>query len=245
MKKLSPLLILAFMAVLAFQACKTKENLTDNNSNKTTGNQTANNDTIKNKNINNTIVIENNTDSTKNNTVQEKSTKDTILNVYVVPEEDLIDYDPPIEQQMTAPMPKIVTDLFPDYEWKLFVDNEGYNKYYSTYVGNRIYGYDVLNDLVASKYKKGEISDEQLIKLYISLLFHPYDPNLEIGLTKHEENTMHLSFNKYRSSSTYNYKTVIVYKGEQVEFYSLVKDNKYLGCMAVKNGRMIKQLTVN
>jgi hypothetical protein len=158
---------------------------------------------------------------------------DTIVPILTITEDESYDEDRPQEYPMTAPMPAIVTELFPDYEWKFYESGEGYTKYYKTQVGNRVYGYSVLNDLVASKYKKGEISDEQLIKLYISLLFHPYDPNLEILTTKHEENTMH-----------FNYKTIIIYKGEQVEFYSLVKDNKYLGCMAVKNGRMIKQLTI-
>jgi hypothetical protein len=46
MKKLSPLLILAFIVVLAFQACKTKKNIVDKNTSNTTNASIAVNDTI-------------------------------------------------------------------------------------------------------------------------------------------------------------------------------------------------------
>ncbi len=247
MKKLNYLLLFSILAIVLFQTCKPKENLTDNNSNKTTNNKIANNDTITKKVVNNTIVIENKTNANKTKTSNEKKaaenngSNDTILPILTITEtetETEIEYDPdpPVETPMTAPMPQIVTELFPDYEWKLFVNNEGCNKYYSTRVGNRKYGYDVLNDLIKSKYKEGELSDIKLIELFIFLLMHPYDNNMEIISTEKLKEI-------YRNH--FNYKSVVKAKDERIIFYSSVKEGKYRRCFAIKSNRIFKELSIN
>ena len=233
MQKLNYLLLFAILAIALFQTCKPKENLAGKNEKQLNNKQLVSNDTVPTAKPNPPVALENTERSGGIKTGNEKkvAVNDTVVPMLVITEDESYDEDPPMETVMTSPMPEIVTELFPEYEWKLFVNNDEHNKYYKTQVGNRVYTRSSINDLVNSKYDPGEISDKQLIKLFVFLFLQPYYNKVEVNSTEYLREKYYLC----------NYKTIIYADNQKIEFFSQIEANRLIKYIALKNNKLYKE----
>lgn len=239
------ILLSALAALMVFQTCKTKENIAGNGENQEKEQQVVSNNTAPEKNNTETIVVrtneaQNKQDTSKNTkkAAEANTPNDSIVPMLVITEDESDDdgSEPPKKYPIVSPMPSIVKELLPDVKWEFYIDDLGRTKYYKTNIGEQSFSSTSINGIVYSYYSAGEIPDKKLIELFISLFMHPYDPYMEVISTKKLEKLY---------NNNYNYKTIIIVNGEQIDFYSLVKRNRYIGCLAVKNGRLFKQIYVD
>lgn len=240
MNKLKPILLLTLLLAMFLHCGVFKDNTKANSeidTTKTVVTETNITDvhtgeTIINNNTENvTVTGETLGENVKNG----ENGKDTIpidFNIDLTKEE----MQQPEGTQITVPLPQIITDLFPDLTWELVVNNDGMNKFYRTYIGNRPYGADVINDLVFNYYKLGELSEKEFVELFICLKLHPYDNNVKVLSTTYYENKI---------KDYYNYLSIVEYNGQQVEFYSLMMDKKYHAFAIYLNGVKTKCGPIN
>jgi hypothetical protein len=199
---------------------------------KTTNQTISKKDTIPNKDIK-TIISYNNDIVRKEDSVVRKNNEFKELRDSTIPYMELKDLhgEIPEGQPITTSLPPIFTELFNDVKWELVINNEGLNRYYRTTNLDKYYSYDLINEFINLKYKVGEIKDKQIIDLFIFWFFHPYDTNMILISTKYYENKI----KKY-----YNYESLIIFNGEEIQFYSIVKENKFIAYKSFKNGNSYK-----
>jgi hypothetical protein len=259
MKTPCHLFLIAFMVLIAFQACKTPEKTVGSDKQKTMNQTISKKDTIPNKDIKTVMTGKNALDTIKGNTTKNGITKDTIAtekisisNPKIHPplEEGIIDENREYidDDNNTTPRYKItemsnfnpfLEKMYPGVKWKHY-DNEypeeSYNVYAAFYKGTEFF-YQYLNSFVYYFYDIGQISHADIIKTAIFWILQPMYSKIELSNTvlydqKDEDRFNH--FDYYYTTGTIN--------GEKLEVYTIIRNNQIETFRALKNEVEIKGL---
>jgi hypothetical protein len=236
MKKLNYLILLAYLVAIAFQACKTSEKSINADKEKITNNAISKKDAILLKDYITVVsaknVIDTNSVVKKNDRSNEKKIEFKEFRDSTIPYIDIKDLHAefPLGHPITTQLPQIFTKLFPDVSWELIYVNDGHEKMYrASYKGN-FYGYSIINNLIYSFYKSGELEEREIIEFFIFWIFHPIDNLMKI-----------ISIDEcFGCYGTANYYVNAMINNENIDIYLLVKDKRIVDFGAFKNGKLIK-----
>ncbi len=253
MKKIIILLLLAFTAAIAFQACKTKEKTVEKNINKTISiSDTIQNSDIKTvivkKNIidtNNIVNIKSNitTGNVKNDTINPE--KIPVMNPKIHPYVMVDSYEFSENEDVSTPRYKttelsnfnpFLESMYPGTKW-VHLKNENLNCYQALYKGAD-FSETYVNSFVYYFYDIGGISHSDLIKTAILWILLPRYSNIEVSKTKlykQEKEKGYETFYKY-------YYTTGTINGEKLEVYTTIRNSQIYTFKALKSGIEIRQL---
>jgi hypothetical protein len=250
MNKLKPILFLITVLALFTQCNVSKNNPTANSEIDTTKTAVTQNKVetqqVTIKAINTVIVTNSETSGLKNSVTENvnngNDTIDTFTDNTEITDPEMIEQAKKIyemamseifEMSVTSPLPKIFSDLFPDVTWKLLGrDAGGYTeKFYNAFYNNKNYYYTQINDFVSIFYKQSEITDEQLIELFIYWYFLTEDENMKIISTTYYVDNI---------KDFYNYESIIIVNNEEIIVYSNVKNSNFYFFTSYKNEKKYK-----
>ncbi len=250
-------ILFTILAIVLFQTCKPKQNLTGKNEKQTNSKLLVSNDTIP----ANYVKNENNQDTIKQEITQRKSIKDTailesipgipvmnpkihpitILDTNEEPDQvyDKLKTKPELTTIELSDFNPFLEKMYPGTKWRQeqHESHELYiNRYIAVYKGAE-FVCTYLNSFVYYFYDIGEISHDNLIKTAIYWCLQPEYPNIIINEIKLYEQRDEDQFNHF------DYYHILGHVGnDKLEVYIIIRNHQIATFKAYKNKSLIKLL---